>query len=66
LVLEALPTGAANPRDVLADTETVSCAFVKHARRICNDLGIAWLSELEEATLAYRRAHGLSALECES
>jgi hypothetical protein len=62
--LEALPTGAANPVDVIAAHEAVACAFVHHARIICARLGVAWLAELEHATVAYLRAHGLPALEC--
>jgi hypothetical protein len=64
-VLEALPTGSANPAAVIADHEAVSCAFVHHARIICDQLGVAWLGELEQATRSYLRAHGLPALECE-
>jgi hypothetical protein len=62
-LLESLPTGAANPHDVLADHETVAVAFVQQARAICTDLAVPWPSELEAATTAYLRAHGLPALE---
>ncbi len=63
LVLEALPAAEARRESVLAANEAVAVAFVQHARRACDTLGVAWPDALEDATCAYLRGHGLPALE---
>jgi hypothetical protein len=62
-LLESLPTGAADRESVLAANGAVAEAFVREARRICSEQGVAWPTELEEATRAYLRAWGLPALD---
>ena len=60
-VLEALPTGTIDT--VRDDHEAVAVAFVRHARPICERLGVPWPDELHAAVVRSLEAKGLPHLE---
>jgi hypothetical protein len=61
-LLESLPTGASDGSALVGATAAVYQAFLRSAREIAADHGIAWPSDLEASVRAHLRAHGLPIL----
>ena len=59
-VLTSLPAAAATRESVITAHQAVGEAFLEHARRVCDQLGVPWPTELEAATADYLRGYGLA------
>ena len=59
-VLTSLPAAAPNRESVMTAHHAVGEAFLVHARRVCDRLGVVWPAELEAATVDYLRSYGLA------